>query len=56
MNRAMDGDAVAVWLEKTKFWKPLPQNSAKQSNTDGGHDKQVYSNSQAIETRIVDEK
>lgn len=27
MNRALDGDEVAVWLERTKFWKELPGSS-----------------------------
>ena len=34
MNRALDGDTVAIWLEKPKFWKPLPLTAVKQTKAE----------------------
>ena len=51
MNRAMDGDQVVVWLERTKWWSELPNAKVKRTQGQGG-----YSNDQAVESRIVDQE
>ena len=60
MNRAMDGDQVAIWLERTKWWNELPQSNQQKSKSEnsGAAADAVptagYSNDQAIESRVVD--
>ena len=54
MNRAMDGDQVAIWLERTKWWNELPQSSQQKAGKDGDTNQVGYSNEQAIESRVVD--
>ena len=53
MNRTFDGDEVAVWLEKTKFWKVLPATCQTHKSVDGAG--QGYANDKAIENRVVDD-
>ena len=54
MNRAFNCDELAIWLEKTKFWKDIPGTSQAPQAVDGAAG-QGYANDQAIENRVVDD-
>lgn len=69
MNRAFDGDKVLIELEDAKTWEELPakdkKEKPKQSESASETKKQpvdkddkkpgLYSNNQAVETRLIDE-